>query len=149
MPPGTPQDPPKTPPGPPGDPLGSPCEFQCRYQFNKKLQLYAFTYISHCFYQFSIAILPLQIGPCQLLHIFPIDFNNFTICIHLTDSPRDPPRTSQGPSGPPQGPPQTPMDPPRAPPGLPRTPEAPPRTPNERLDLGSFVCATINKDGWI
>ena len=130
MAPGTPQDPPKTPPGPPGDPLGSLCEFQCRYQFNKKLQLHAFTYISHCFYQSSIAILPLQIGPCQLLHIFPIDFNNFTICIHLTDSPK-PPRTSQGPSGPPQGSPQTPMDPPRAPPGLPRTPEAPPRTPND------------------
>ena len=149
MPPGTPQDPPKTPPGPPGDPLGSPCEFQCRYQFNKKLQLYAFTYISQCFYQFSIAILPLQIGPCQLLHIFPIDFNNFTICIHLTDSPRDPqgpPKDPQDPPGDPHRHPWTPQGPPQA---SQRTPEAPPRTPNERLDLGSFVCATINKDGWI
>ena len=95
------------PPGPPGNPLGPPCEFQCRYRFNKKLQLYAFTYISHCFYQFSIAILPLQIGPCQLLLIFPIDFDNFT-------PPRPLPEPSQDPSrelpGAPKTPPSAPQD---------------------------------------
>ena len=126
MPPGTPQDPPKTPPGPPGDPLGSPCEFQCRYQFNKKLQLYAFTYISHCFYQFSIAILPLQIGPCQLLHIFPIDFDNFTICIHLLRPP-------QHPQGPPRPLPEPPQDPSRELPGAPKTPPSTPQDQNTTL----------------
>ena len=133
MPPGTPQDPPKTPPGPPGDPLGSPCEFQCRYQFNKKLQLYAFTYISHCFYQFSIAILPLQIGPCQLLHIFPIDFNNFTICIHFTDSSRTPSGSLLDLPGALPERPWTPQDPSREFPGAPKTPPSTPQAQNTTL----------------
>ena len=100
------QDTPRTARGPPG----SPCEFQCRYQFNKKLQLYAFTYISQGFYQFSIASLPLQIGPCQLLHIFPIDFDNFTICIHFTDSSRTPSGSLLDLPGGPKTPPSTPQD---------------------------------------
>ena len=40
--------------------------------------------------------------PCQLLHIFPRIFNNFTNFVHLPD----PPQTPQGPSRTPLGPPQ-------------------------------------------
>ena len=47
-----------------------------------------YIYFRLFFYQCSTAIVSLQISPCQLLYTFPIDFNNFTNCIHLTDSPK-------------------------------------------------------------
>ena len=44
--------------------------------------------------------------PCQLLHIFPTYFNNFTNFVHLPD-PRGPPQDLQGPPQDPLGPPRT------------------------------------------
>ena len=35
--------------------------------------------------------------PCQLLHIFPTYFNNFTNFVHLPDPPQTPPGTRPGP----------------------------------------------------
>ena len=42
--------------------------------------------------------------PCQLLHIFPTYFNNFTNFVHLPDPPQTPPGTPQDPLGPPEDP---------------------------------------------
>ena len=116
MPPGTPQDPPNTPPGPPGDPLGSPCEFQCRYQFNKKLQLYAFNIFSIVFINFQ-----LQFFLCKLaLASFYTYFPSILIISQFA-------YISQTRPGTPQGPPKDPHDPPRDPHRHPWTPQGPPQ----------------------
>ena len=49
--------------------------------------------------------------PCQLLHIFPTYFNNFTNFVHLPDPPQTPSGTPPGPSGTSPGPSRTPQDP--------------------------------------
>jgi hypothetical protein len=49
--------------------------------------------------------------PCQLLHIFPTYFNNFTNFVHLPDPPQTPSGTPPGPPGTPPGPSRTPQDP--------------------------------------
>ena len=97
---------PRTPQDPPKALLEHPCEFQLGNFFLENRQLTDFTQIYLVFYQFSLTIIPLQIDTCQLLHIFPCDFNNFTNSTPLPPPPRtpsgtllDPPRTLQNPLG--------------------------------------------------
>ena len=87
-------------PSPPKDLLGRdlgppehPCEFQPGHRFVESRRLSDFTQISHVFHQFSNTIIPLQIGPCQLLHIFGCDFDisiNHTHFRHPLGTPWEP-----------------------------------------------------------
>ena len=88
--------PPRDLPGRALGPLEHPCEFQPGHCFVENRRLSDFTHISHPFYRFSITIIPLQIGPCQLLHIFGRGFHFFTNRTHFPDplgTPRGPPWT--------------------------------------------------------
>ena len=70
--------PPKDPPGPPQAPLEHPHEFQPGNFFIENQRLSDFTRFSNLFYRFSFATIPFGIRLCQLLHIFPTGFINFT-----------------------------------------------------------------------
>ena len=90
---GTLKDHPRTLPGP----LGPPCAFQSGHLRNENLRLSRFTHISILFDQFTIELGPLQISPCQLLHIFPVYFDDSINRMHLHGPSRASPRTSKRP----------------------------------------------------
>ena len=76
--------------GLPRTPLEHPCEFQVGNCFIENRRLQHFTQIMHHFHQFSTTIFGLQIGPCQLLHIFGCDFQFSGKSSHLGSFPRTP-----------------------------------------------------------
>jgi hypothetical protein len=79
-----------TPQGLPRTPLEHPCEFQVGNCFIENRRLQHFTRIMHHFHQYSTTIFGLQIGPCQLLHIFGCDFQKSENSSHLGSFPRTP-----------------------------------------------------------
>ena len=76
--------------GTPQDPLEHPCEFQVGNCFSENRRLQHLTRIMHHFHQYSTTIFGLQIGPCQLLHIFGCDFQKSENSSHLGSFPRTP-----------------------------------------------------------